>query len=668
MDIPALIFSGVSGVRGISASGNTLTLYFACGASFRTETRNFRYPLLHAKADMLPDAEMLSGSNALNFLSFFPDEAALDAAIGQLKDRAVPYYKWRDAAGAAFFDQKIRLYQDLPFHDLRRLQLDFAVREGIFTAELGDTSSWRASVANASAKAFLEELTRVVSLRDPDVIEGMELSSRVLPELAALAKKEKIQLAFGRGGTPLASRRSRFVTDGRQQNVLVFTAPGREFVDLTHLAIFHDAVYRDFEAFDLDYLAGYFRLAGSRTEMMRQLGDMWLPSYFYQTQLLPMSLQSVILRGNGSSLDALFVDAYGTMRASVPLPEMPQFFEGALTRSDAAGVFFDVLHCDVRSLYPSILLAEKRAPRRDEKNLILSLLGELRRFRLAAKDRARNAADLVEKREADAVQSAFKILINSFYGYLGFAQGSFNDYALAARVTERGREIMRNMLDFLGERNCRVIELDTDGIYFQLPQGVSAPEIETALRQSLPPGIEVEFDGDYRAMFSYKSKNYALLDNSGNMTLAGAALKSRALEPFQREFIADCVRALLAGEPQKVALLADELEKAISEHQLPLEKFAKSEVLSDSPENYRKKLDSGTGRRSAAYELALASGRKYASGDRIRFYVTGDRKKVPVVGNSRRLEDAPQVRDENVPYYLEKLAALRAMFAPFTKE
>ncbi len=668
MDLSALIFSSVSGVRGASASGNTLTLYFANGASFRAETRSFRYPLLHAKADTLPDAEMLSGSNTLNFLSFFPDEASLDAAVGELKTRAIPYYKWRDAAGAAFFDQKIRLYQDLAFHDLRRLQLDFAVKEGIFTAELSDTSHWRTTISNASARAFLEKLTRLVAERDPDVIEGLELSSRVLPELAALAKKEKIPLDFGRNGAPLASRRSRFVTDGRQQNVLVFTAPGREMVDLTHLAIFHDAVYRDFEAFDLDYLAGYFQLAGTRTEVMRQLGDMWLPSYFYQAQILPMSLQSVILRGNGSSLDALFVDACGTMRASVPLPEMPQFFEGALTRSDAAGVFFDVLHCDVRSLYPSILLAEKRAPQRDETGLFLSLLGELRRFRLAAKDRARDAVDPIEKREASAVQSAFKILINSFYGYLGFAQGCFNDYALAARVTERGREIMRNMLDFLGERDCRVIELDTDGIYFQLPQGVSALEIETALRQTLPPGIEIEFDGDYRAMFSYKSKNYALLDRAGKTTLAGAALKSRALEPFQREFIADCVGALLAGEPAKVASIADRLEKAISERQLPLEKFAKSEVLNDSPESYRKKLESGTGRRSAAYELALASGRKYAAGDRIRFYVTGDRKKLPVVGNSRLLDDAPEVRDENVPYYLEKLAALRAMFDPFTKE
>ncbi len=667
MDFRALIFSRVPQVRAASAVGDSLTLYFADGATFRTETRSFRYALLHAETDLLTGAERLSGSNALNFLSFFPDEAALDDAVEKLKNAGVAFYKWRDALSAAFFDTGVRLYRDLAFHDLRRLQLEFSVNAGVYTAEMGDTSHWQTTVASASAAEFLTEFLRVVAMRDPDVIEATELSSRILPELAALAKKAKVKFTLGRGDAEVSSRRSRFVADGRQQNVTVFTAPGRELVDLTHLAIFHDAIHRDFEAFDLEALKEHFQLTGSRVELMRQLSDMWLPSYFYQAQMLPLSLQSVILRGNGSSLDALFVDAYAAMHASVPLPEAPQFFEGALTRSEAAGVFFDVLHCDVRSLYPSVLLAEKRPPRRDEKGLFLALLGELRDFRLAAKDRARRAVDEIEKREAGALQSAFKILINSFYGYLGFAQGSFNDFALAAKVTERGREIMRGMLDFLHANDCRIIELDTDGIYFQLPAGKSAAAIETALRQTLPAGIEIEFDGDYQAMFSYKSKNYALLDRAHKISISGAALKSRALEPFQREFIADAVAALLAGTPEKVSLYADALEKAIALHQLPLEKFAKSEVLNDSPENYRKKLASGTARRSAAYELALNSGKKFSAGDRIRFYVTGDKKKISVVDNSRLLEASPQMRDENVPYYLEKLAALRAMFDPFTK-
>jgi hypothetical protein len=87
--------------------------------------------------------------------------------------------------------------------------------------------------------------------------------------------------------------------------------------------------------------------------------------------------------------------------------------------------------------------------------------------------------------------------------------------------------------------------------------------------------------------------------------------------------------------------------------------LAKSETLSDSPENYRKKLESGSGRRSAAYELALASGKKYRAGDKIQFYITGTKAKVSVVENSKLLlADGVGERDENTAYYLAKLDAL----------
>ena len=71
-------------------------------------------------------------------------------------------------------------------------------------------------------------------------------------------------------------------------------------------------------------------------------------------------------------------------------------------------------------------------------------------------------------------------------------------------------------------------------------------------------------------------------------------------------------------------------------------------------------------RRSAAYELALASGREYRQGDQIAFYVTGTKKKVSVTDNAKRLADADEsVRDENVEYYLDKLSELRKKFEPY---
>ena len=88
--------------------------------------------------------------------------------------------------------------------------------------------------------------------------------------------------------------------------------------------------------------------------------------------------------------------------------------------------------------------------------------------------------------------------------------------------------------------------------------------------------------------------------------------------------------------------------------------LAKSETLSDSPENYRKKLAaSSSPRRSAVYELALESGKKFRTGDIIRFYMTGTKANLPVVGNSKLLDDAdPANRDENSAWYVAKLDEL----------
>ena len=83
-----------------------------------------------------------------------------------------------------------------------------------------------------------------------------------------------------------------------------------------------------------------------------------------------------------------------------------------------------------------------------------------------------------------------------------------------------------------------------------------------------------------------KAKNYALLGMDDSISLTGAALKSRALEPFQRKFILQAVAAKLHDDPGALDLAYENWKEAIRTRSIPLEDLAKSEVLSDSPENY----------------------------------------------------------------------------------
>ena len=98
----------------------------------------------------------------------------------------------------------------------------------------------------------------------------------------------------------------------------------------------------------------------------------------------------------------------------------------------------------------------------------------------------------------------------------------------------------------------------------------------------LPPGIDIEFDAKYRAMFSYKAKNYALLDEDDRLILKGGALKSRGLERFQRQYLERMIRLLLEGKPGEVSALREEFTAAIRERRWPIEMLAKADTLQDS--------------------------------------------------------------------------------------
>src|SRR5438045_6556038 len=125
--------------------------------------------------------------------------------------------------------------------------------------------------------------------------------------------------------------------------------------------------------------------------------------------------------------------------------------------------------------------------------------------------------DPARQHHLQALQNTFKILLNSFYGYLGFAQGHFADFDGAARVTQIGRDMLMKMIDWLNARGAQVIEVDTDGIYFVPRENIYIDDLQKDLAKVLPAGIDVEIDEQFDAMLSYKAKNYALPTKGGDV-------------------------------------------------------------------------------------------------------------------------------------------------------
>jgi len=635
------------------------------------------------------------------------------------------------------------LFKELPFEELKRMQIEVLSFESaiagdgepaaaasdrgysgdhIMSIALSDNTGWEEllvvdpKTVEESERDALKRLTSLVKERDPDVIEGHDLFRVHLPYLVARAKKAKTKLDWGRSDGFLRSRPSRLQIAEKTIDYPKFAVGGRHFVDTFLLAQFYDVGMRSLAGFERADVARHFDLCGSdevsaltgkelqrayleNSEAFRRralcgvretraLSELLSASYFIQAQIFPYNYQDVIVRGNATRINALFLREYFRQRHSIPELPMPSAFEGGYTDIFFTGVAHNVWHCDVASLYPSIMLKFDCFPVTDQLQIFRHLLTDLRTFRLEAKAEMRAEKDPAKQHHLQALHSTFKILLNSFYGYLGFAQGHFADFDAAARVTQIGRDLLKQMIDWLGKQGAKVIEVDTDGIYFVPPSSVEADVspakrksnaadtaaiteeisgLQRGLAKELPEGIEIEFDEQFDAMFSYKAKNYALLTKDGDVVIKGGALKSRGLEKFQRVFLEEMIKLIMEGKPEAIADLRNQFEEEIRNREWKIDMLMKTDTLQDSLDKYRAKIAGSARNRAAAYELALASGRSYKPGDQISYYIKTTLKKVPAYEAAKPASEFdPENRDENVDYYVAKLDDLVKKFGNIT--
>jgi DNA polymerase I len=689
--------------------------------------------------DLGIDAEKLQGDLRYGWRISVHSWKELIALRNGLKSAGRSYFALSDPVQHYLTHTGRTLFKQLPFEQLRRLQLEVLSFSGgdrelpdssqaedhIMSIALSDNSGWEELIvvdpasAEDSERAALKRLTSVIKERDPDVIEGHNLFRFDLPYLVARARKAKTKLDWGRSGGFLRSRPSRLQIAEKTIDYPKFTVEGRHFVDTFLLAQFYDVGMRSLSGFERNDVAQHFGLAdAAETSQLggkelkrayldettrfqqralcavretRAVAELLSPSYFIQAQIFPYNYQDVIVRGNATRINALFLREYYRQRHSIPEMPMARGFEGGYTDIFFTGVARNVWHCDIASLYPSVMLQFDCFPVTDQLQIFRHLLTDLRTFRLEAKASMRAASDRPQQQHFHALQNTFKILINSFYGYLGFAQGHFADFEAAARVTQIGRDLLKKMIDWLSTKGAQVIEVDTDGIYFVPPPasfsvaagvppatkkaaaGTAATTedaistLRAGLAAELPSGIEVEFDEQFDAMFSYKAKNYALLTKEGEVIIKGGALKSRGLEKFQRVFLEEMIKLLMEGKPEAIPALRAEFERKIREREWPIEMLMKTDTLQDSLEKYRSKIAGSARNRAAAYELALASGRSYKPGDQISYYITGTTKKVAAYEAAKLAGNFdPKNRDENIDYYVAKLDELVKKFGGIT--
>ena len=675
----------------------------------------------------------LQGENYYRFLAIFKSQHnyrnALDHISSKSKESSQEdndsgvsnnlTYNRGDAVTQYLLQTGKTLFKGMMFEDLYRIQLDIETyykpekntstkvsigSDPIIIISLCDNRGWEQVIHTKEQSEYelLQELVKIIQLKDPDVIEGHNIFSFDLSYIQRRCEINGVEFRIGRDGSIPRSFPASIRFAERSIDYPFFDIAGRHVVDTFFLVQNYDVAKRSMPSYGLKAAAKYFGFASpDRTYVeYSEIANLWdnnpaklldyalddvretekiaallSGSNFYMTRMMPYTYAQTSRLGPAAKIEALMVREYLKEKHALPKPEIGQQHMGGFTEVFLKGVLGPIVYADVESLYPSIMLSYNICPKSDERKIFPRILTDLKDLRFTAKKKAKDEKEKGNEAEAnnfDAMQSSFKILINAMYGYLGFSIGIFNDYEEADRVTTTGQEIARKMIKEFESRDCKVIEVDTDGILFVPPAHIRSKEDEINLVNDvssvMPKGITIGYDGRYRKMISYLKKNYALLDYDGTIKLKGSSLISRSGEKFGREFIRKGFEKLLEEDVQGLHDLYVSYKNMIVNHNWKIADFSRTESLKNTMEQYRTDTESGKRPRSITYELALRKKLSINKGDRITYYVSGSGLQSSHFDKGKLADEWDDLKpDENTQFYLKRLDEFSQKFLPFFK-
>lgn len=424
-------------------------------------------------------------------------------------------------------------------------------------------------------KAMLDAWCTWVREVDPSIILGHNIYSYDLPYLHHVATMNNTSLKLGRDGR--AIRFEPFQSKFRKDASMFYhyhkcRIHGREVVDTMYLAIRYD-IGRRYNSYGLKaiisqdgledpnrthYDASQIRFnykdpvewekikdyAKDDADDALKLYDIMAPPFFYVTQAVPKSYQSIIESASGSQINSIMVRSYLQYGHSIPSAYETSRFQGAISFGNA-GIYKDVFKIDVASLYPSIMIQYNLGDEeKDPKEHFQSLVQAFTQKRLENKKLAKETGEEYYKH----MEQSQKIFINSMYGFLGAPGLNFNCPKNAAFVTQTGRSILKTAIKWAQDKGFQIVNADTDSISFCREGGGFAEaerqQLINEINELYPEKIKWEDDGYYQTVIVVKAKNYILYDGE-KIKHKGSALKASTKEPALQEFIQDIINSIL---------------------------------------------------------------------------------------------------------------------------
>jgi DNA polymerase delta subunit 1 len=375
-------------------------------------------------------------------------------------------------------------------------------------------------------------------------------------------------------------------------------------------------------------------------------------------------------------------------------------YQGATVLDAQTGAYYGpITALDFASLYPSIMCAhnlcystlvmdpkydnlpgveyEQYGPHRFAQgvvSLLPTILMDLKAFRKKAKKLMAQHEGTPMEAIYNGQQLAYKISMNSIYGFTGASKGMLPCVAIASTVTMRGRQMIEETKNYVeanfpgakvryGDTDSVMVEFDVQGrkgqdaIDYSWQLGEEAAEQCTKLFKA-PNDLELE--KVYCPYFLYSKKRYAakmyegksnkdgtpVLKEDGTRLVAFKKIDVKGLQVVRRDscpFVRETLKKLLgmileSSDPTPVIQEARGAAKRLMEGQVPIESLLMSKQLASA---YKVPMPHVAVRDKIK---ARAPGSEPQQGDRVPFVI--------VKGDGRmfeKAEDPTWVRDKNIP-------------------
>ena len=347
------------------------------------------------------------------------------------------------------------------------------------------------------ARALLINLRSILEREDPDLILTAWGDTWLLPRLLQVAQEAGLTLPLNRDPTGRITRKAQ--RSYYAYNQVVYRGAqvllsGRWHVDICNTVMYHD--YGMEGVLELARITGLPVQTVARVSPGTGISSMQILTALRWGVLVPYHKQQA--EAQKSALDLLASDM------------------GGMVYQPTIGLHADVAEVDFVSMYPSIMehfnispetiLPGTRDPAtglpatRSERGLVPETLEPLLKKRIALKTALLTLPkwDPRRKRYRDWV-SAYKWLLVTCFGYLGYKNARFGRIEAHEAVTAYGREAILRAKEAAEDLGCEVLHLYVDGMWAKKAGWSTPADYQPLLDEILTrTGLPIALDGVFR--------------------------------------------------------------------------------------------------------------------------------------------------------------------------